>query len=669
MQFRIKTFRMKVVVAAATITLVGYASLVGFMTSTRATEARQNGIRIAQQIAQDEARKISLRLSLAMSIGQNSGYAIIGLQQGGLDSRPLVNQMIAGTLREHREILALYTGWEAGAFDGKDANFINRTDLGSDAAGRFMPYWHFDGERAVVEPLVDYDKEGAGDYYQLPKKSGKPVLIDPYVYAVSGVPTLMTSLVTPLMVNGKFVGISGVDIGLKSFHTELEKVRPFEVGFLKLYSNSGTYIALPESARIGKAASADELPPPARNALKGGHSFQYVENDIGHFLEPVWVSGADAPWILEVTVPISKLLESSVADRNKSLLIGLASLVLMFVVLVFLLNVLTKPIHRMRDAMCGLAGGSGDLSCHLTVDSEDEIGETAQAFNQFVDKLRRMLLDVREEIEQLGSGINRLAGVTRRIDEDSRRNADISSENAATLEQLTTSIAHVADSARSADGMSREAGECSTASVDTVLRASDMVAKVSADMGALSTTMKDLSQRSVEIQSIVGVIKEISDQTNLLALNAAIEAARAGEVGRGFAVVADEVRKLAERTAKATVQIGEMIEGVHQDTERAVNNMEAAGNAVSGSVQQSNEAAVEIRKMQEMLQAVVVMMAEIAGATNEQSVAASQMAQSVERVDHMAQATNQSMHDASLTIQQLDERAAQLLQIVGQFKL
>ena len=669
MQFHIKTFRMKILLAAAAITLVGYASLVAFTTSSRATEARENGTRIAQQIAKDEAEKVSKRLSLAMSVGQNTGYAILGLKQGGLESRAQINQMLAGTLREHSEILGLYTGWEANAFDGKDADYANRTDLGADASGRFIPYWHYDGNKVVIEPLVDYDKEGAGDYYLLPKKTGKPVLIDPYVYAVSGVPTLMTSLVTPMIVNGKFVGISGVDIGLKNFQTELAKVRPFDVGFLKLYSSSGTYIALPDTTRIGKAATPAELPATARKALMAGGSFQYVENGIGHFLEPVWVGGVDVPWVLEVTVPIATLLQGSVAARNQSLMIGFVSLALMFGVMFFLLNVLTKPIRHMRDAMCDLAGGKGDLSSQLAVDSEDEIGETARAFNEFLGKLRGMFLDVRQEIEQLSNGINQLTGVTRSLAEDSRRNTDISSENAATLEQLTTSIEHVADSARSADGMSREAGERSTASVATVLNATDMVSKVSVDMEALSTTMRGLAHRSVEIQSIVGVIKEISDQTNLLALNAAIEAARAGEVGRGFAVVADEVRKLAERTAKATVQIGEMIEGVHQDTERAVSNMQAAGEAVNSSVQQSGEAAVEIRQMQEMLQNVVVMMAEIASATTEQSVAASQMARSVESVDHMAQATNQSMHDASLTIQQLDQRAAHLLTIVGQFKL
>ncbi|GBG13452.1 methyl-accepting chemotaxis protein [Novimethylophilus kurashikiensis] len=667
MNIQIKTFRMKIVLAAAAIMLVSYLLLLGFMTTTRTNEARQSGLDMAQQIAKTEAQRISQRLSLAMAVAQDSGNAILGLRKSGVRDRRTTNDIIEATLREHHEILALYTGWEANAFDDADAHFANQP--GSDAAGRYMPYWHYDGEKIVVEPLVDYDKEGAGDYYLLPKKQGKPVLIDPYIYTVSGVPTLMTSLVVPMVENGKFVGISGVDIGLKNFQGELRTIRPFESGFLKLYSSQGTYIATPEDASVGKAASEGDLPQEARAMLKQGKSFQYMNDGTAHFLEPVMVKGVESPWILEVTVPLAKILEKSASDRNKSMLIAFVSLLLMIGGLIFLLDYLTRPIRKMRDAMCQLADGSGDLSSQLAVESQDEIGETASAFNEFIGKLRQMFLEVRGEIQDLSKGISELSNATAEITESSHRHADISRENSATLEQLTVSIAHVADNARNADEMSRQAGDSAAASVDTVHRASDLVAKVSADMDALSSTMKDLAGRSHDIQSIVGVIREISDQTNLLALNAAIEAARAGDVGRGFAVVADEVRKLAERTAQATVEIGEMIEGVRQDTMRAVGNMEAAGDAVGQSMRQASDASDEIRRMQETLQGVVIVMADIANATTEQSVAASQMAQAVERVDNMAQTTNESMSGATRTLHELNERAAELFRIVGQFKL
>lgn len=127
--------------------------------------------------------------------------------------------------------------------DGRDADFVGAP--GHDATGRFVPYYNRGTGSIALEPLVDYTVPGAGDYYIVAMKRANETLVEPYLYRVNGAPTLMTSLVVPILLNGKPQGVGGIDVALGPLSTELGQMKPLETGIVGLLSASGARWPIP----------------------------------------------------------------------------------------------------------------------------------------------------------------------------------------------------------------------------------------------------------------------------------------------------------------------------------------------------------------------------------------------------------------------------------------
>ncbi len=661
------SLRAKLLWSTVATVVLGFSITLGVL-SWRAEQAiLEQGMARADTVALETARAVGNTLDDAMSVSSTLALSLEGMRAHGTPDRADVNALLQAVLQGRPGLLGVYTGWDAHTFDGRDENFAGTA--GHDASGRFVPYWSRNGDKISLEPLVDYDKPGAGDYYLKPKQTGKAYLADPYEYVVAGRPMLITSLVQPVRKEGQVIGIAGVDMALDGVVSMLDTMKPFGVGAVSLYTPGGTVVAHRDGALIGKTAS--HLPAEALAALREGRGLHWRDDQgVLHFLQKVALTDADAWWGSVVSVPEAVITESAASLRYTAIAMGVVSVLITGSVLSLLLGALTRPLQTLADAMQALAGGEGDLTRRLPeTGGQDELGRVARSVNAFLSTLQRMFSDVRDQSHALVQGLHDVRHTTERIADSSHLLSGSTNANAATIEQITVSIGHIADHAKEADDTMTDTRAASQRSGAAVHDMQGHMRDIAGSMETLASSLNGLAERSQQINGIVQVIREIADQTNLLALNAAIEAARAGEQGRGFAVVADEVRKLAERTSGATTEIREMIEAMRSETGDAVSRMHATRGAVESGVQRAVRVAEEIVGIEQAMNRAAGRVREIADATREQSAATTALAQSAEQASTVVQSTDAAIQHTSQTLQQLGRTSDHLGELVGRFKL
>ncbi|HTH94262.1 MAG TPA: methyl-accepting chemotaxis protein [Rhodocyclaceae bacterium] len=309
----------------------------------------------------------------------------------------------------------------------------------------------------------------------------------------------------------------------------------------------------------------------------------------------------------------------------------------------------------------------GDLSARAQLKTHDEFGATATAFNGMAKDIKRMIADVSSQASAVSDAVVKLSDQTTSIAQGSQRQSDAAASVAATVEQVTTSINLVATQAADTESVSRKAALLSDEGAAVVREASVEMTRIAESFRTSSDRVNELGRRTEEIGGIVQVIKEIADQTNLLALNAAIEAARAGETGRGFAVVADEVRKLAERTSKATNEIGVMITTIQNDMGAAVSSMGVGSEQVLKGVALAQKAGNALDDINRGAQEAVQMVHEIANAVGEQSSASTNIANNIEQISVMTQENSASLDEISAEAASLERSAEHLKQAISAF--
>ncbi|QNM97233.1 methyl-accepting chemotaxis protein [Chitinimonas koreensis] len=326
------------------------------------------------------------------------------------------------------------------------------------------------------------------------------------------------------------------------------------------------------------------------------------------------------------------------------------------------------PLATM-EKMVERIGRELDFTQRVPVKSRDEVGMTVAAFNRLLDTLQSSFRDIAGAVDGVAGQATQMAEAAQSMSSNSAAASESAAAMAATVEQVTVSINHVADRAGEADGVSRRSGEIAGEGEAVIQSTVSEINGIADRVADASSQIDQLARESANIGAVVNVIKEVADQTNLLALNAAIEAARAGEQGRGFAVVADEVRKLAERTSQSTQEIAALIATIQQGANTAVARMREVVERVDSGVRKASQAGETIQQIRAGSAQVGEMVGDITHAIREQSTASVNIAQQVERIAQMSEETNGAADNTAQAASELQALARQMQTTVARYRV
>ena len=478
-------------------------------------------------------------------------------------------------------------------------------------------------------------------YQNAMRLNGKVTVENPTVAAATG--ATVVSMGKMVTVSGQRA-VLGADVQMVNIIEQLEDVVLPGDGYMFIANSEGNIFAHADTSLLNKPVNtvdSDLTGSLLQRLAREGHIEKSILNGRESYLFAAPIGGNG----LNTVIVIDH--ESVVAPVYAALYKQMLTTLLVVVVCVFLFNLLCvylfRPLQQVSGALAMIAKGGGDLTQRIELDSNDEVGELATNFNQFVASLQLLIGHIRTQGVELSHASNEGEQRADKSARDLQRQQDEIAMVATAVTEMASATQEIASHAEQTAQAAQDSTSYTNNGRELVIQSRASINNLAAEVNEATGVISELNEHAQGINSILSTIQDIAEQTNLLALNAAIEAARAGEQGRGFAVVADEVRVLSQRTHTSTEEIQGMIATLQQTTAKAVGLMDTSSKLAGCSVEDADQATLALEQINESVALISDMATQIATAAEEQTHVTDEITQNTTSIKDV---TDQLAEDA-----------------------
>jgi len=452
-----------------------------------------------------------------------------------------VIQYLKEVLICYPKAFGVYVVFEPNEYDNLDEEFVDEEY--HDQTGRFIPYV----TRFGVEATHSYESI---DVYQLPKKTLKPYISNPYKYETTNGETDMFSIVIPIIVDNSFAGVVGCDIDLQSASKIMKNLETYNgKGSMNLIDSDGNYITHSwDSSLVGKNIKEDTDDADQRiKKLQSGENDFWFEGMQGCLTHPIKINEHMRPWQIQSKVHLKYVFANIITAVEWILFIIIFVVIGTVLLLRYGINKILTPLVVLKNTSLKIA--EGDLTEKIDITSNDEIGQLASSYSKMAINLRAFIGEIQIGSENIAAASNQLNSVSQSLSSNTNQQAGIAEEISGNMEEMTASVQQTNANAQDIENNAK---------------------KIMLHVDHLNEGASNATMMQQEIYDKVNLINEIASQIKILALNAAIEAAKAGDHGKGFAVVAREVQKLSNSTSSASKIITEKTKISLETSKRAI---------------------------------------------------------------------------------------------------